>query len=103
MEINENVELEYEIKLPQFLIDYADKTNRQDNKEGLIKSEEKSNENEGENNDEDEKKEEIVEEYDENDLLIERNSEEKEDTQIATNDESKQKEDNLKSLINIQI
>ena len=91
VEINENVELEYEIKLPQFLIDYADKTNRQDNKEGLIKSEEKSNENEGENNDEDEKKEEIVEEYDENDLLIERNSEEKEDTQIATNDESKTK------------
>ena len=32
IEINENVELEYEIKLPQFLIDYSDKTNKKDNK-----------------------------------------------------------------------
>ena len=28
IEINENVELEYEIKLPKFLIDYSEKTNK---------------------------------------------------------------------------
>ena len=35
VEINENVELEYEIKLPQFLIDYAEKTNKGNSKAGL--------------------------------------------------------------------
>ena len=35
IEINENVELEYEIKLPQFLIDYAEKTNKAGGKVGL--------------------------------------------------------------------
>ena len=35
IEINENVELEYEIKLPQFLIDYAEKTNKNSGKVGL--------------------------------------------------------------------
>ena len=32
IEINENVELEYEIKLPQFLVDYLEKVNKNDNK-----------------------------------------------------------------------
>ena len=32
IEINENVELEYEIKLPQFLIDYSEKTNKMESK-----------------------------------------------------------------------
>ena len=32
IEINENVELEYEIKLPQFLIDYSEKTNKNESK-----------------------------------------------------------------------
>ena len=32
IEINENVELEYEIKLPQFLIDYSEKTNKIESK-----------------------------------------------------------------------
>ena len=35
IEINENVELEYEIKLPQFLIDFAEKTNKNAGKVGL--------------------------------------------------------------------
>ena len=89
VEINENVELEYEIKLPQFLIDYAEKTNRKDNKDGLVNTEEKSEVNDEES--EDKKKEEVVEEYDENDLLIDRTSEEKSDTQVGTNDESNSK------------
>ena len=86
VQINENVELEYEIKLPQFLIDYAEKTNRKDNKDGLVNIEIKSevNDEEGDEN----KKEEIIEEYDENDLLIERTSEDKSDTQVGTNDDS---------------
>ena len=32
IEINENVELEYEIKLPKFLIDYSEKTNKNETK-----------------------------------------------------------------------
>ena len=86
VEINENVELEYEIKLPQFLIDYAEKTNRKNNKEGLVNTEERSGVNEEES--EENKKEEVIEEYDENDLLIDRTSEEKSDTQVGTNDDS---------------
>ena len=84
VEINENVELEYEIKLPQFLIDYAEKTNRKDNK-GVIKSTEETN-NGNEEEEDNQKKEDLIEEYDENDLLIDKTSEEKEETQIATND-----------------
>ena len=89
VEINENVELEYEIKLPQFLIDYAEKTNRKNNKEALVETE-KSNAGE----DDDNKNEEIIEEYDENDLLIDKTSDEKEDTLLGTNDESKSKKSN---------
>ena len=90
VEINENVELEYEIKLPQFLIDYAEKTNRKDNKDALINTE-KSNTNEEED---DKKNEEIIEEYDENDLLIDKTSDEKEDTQMGTNEDSRSKKSN---------
>ena len=86
VEINENVELEYEIKFPQFLIDYAEKTNRKINKDGLVNTEVKSDVNDDES--EEKKKEEIIEEYDENDLLIDRTSEEKSDTQVGTNDDS---------------
>ena len=83
MEINENVELEYEIKLPQFLIDYAEKTNRKNNN-AIIGTEEKE---EGNDDDEDDKKEDIIEEYDENDLLL--NSDEKDDKHISTIDDVK--------------
>ena len=83
VEINENVELEYEIKLPQFLIDYAEKTNRKNNN-AIIGTEEKE---EGNDDDEDDKKEDIIEEYDENDLLL--NSDEKDDKHISTIDDVK--------------
>ena len=62
IEINENVELEYEIKLPQFLIDYSEKTNKKESKSVMqllsIKAES-------------EEATEIIEEYDEEDLLME--------------------------------
>ena len=86
VEINENVELEYEIKLPQFLIDYSEKTNRKNNKEVLLGTSDTQNDNE---DDDDDKKDDIVEEFEENDLLLDKTKEEKNDTQIATNDESK--------------
>ena len=62
IEINENVELEYEIKLPQFLIDYSEKTNKKEGKAAmqLISA---PTESEDQN--------EVIEEYDENDLLME--------------------------------
>ena len=104
VEINENVELEYEIKLPQFLIDYAEKTNKKDNKSSLKETEENNDEKEREDNQE---KEDAIEEYDENDLLIDKGSEEKEETQVATIDNKKSKisttrKSQLASQINYQ-
>ena len=60
IEINENVELEYEIKLPQFLIDYSEKSNKNETIEMrlmTIKTES-------------EEITEIIEEFDEDDLLM---------------------------------
>ena len=74
IQINENVELEYEIKLPQFLIDYSEKTNKKDNKLGLKQSSMHSEMQDNNNNQD----EDIIEEYDENDLLIDKVSENKE-------------------------
>jgi hypothetical protein len=62
IEINENVELEYEIKLPQFLIDYSEKTNKNESK-FLIQL--MGNVNEKDN------LREKNEDFDENDLLLE--------------------------------
>ena len=62
IEINENVELEYEIKLPQFLIDYSEKSNK---KKGKSPIDLMSIQNE------DEEVSDIIEEYDEEDLLME--------------------------------
>ena len=62
IEINENIELEYEIKLPQFLIDYSEKTNKKEAKSSnqllsiQIESEEAT---------------ELIEQYDEEDFLLE--------------------------------
>ena len=69
IEISENVELEYEIKLPQFLIDYSEKTNKREgnNSFHLISL---SNEEDAQND--------VIDEYDETDLLID----EKEKNQI---------------------
>ena len=77
IQINENVELEYEIKFPQFLIDFSEKTNKKNNRMGL-----KASSMHSEFNDDniDQEEEEIIEQYDENDLLIEKGSEEKEET-----------------------
>jgi PAS domain S-box-containing protein len=55
VEINENVELEYEIKIPQFLIDYSEKTKNKANKNFFGNDEEKTNFNQ---NEDEEKKEE---------------------------------------------
>ena len=62
IEISENVELEYEIKLPQFLIDYSEKSNKKENKT-LIKLMAIQPDSE--------EIEEIIEEYDEEDYLME--------------------------------
>jgi len=69
IEINENVELEYEIKLPQFLVDYLEKVNKNDNK--IIKM----LENENPSGEEINGKEEDME--DENDLLLKKEINEK--------------------------
>ena len=61
IEINENVELEYEIKLPQFLIDYSEKTNKKEEK-SIIQIISAPTESEDPND--------IIEEFDENDLLM---------------------------------
>ena len=61
LEINENVELEYEIKLPQFLIDYSENTNK---KLSNLTMRIISNKTESEDQNQ------IIEEFDENDLLI---------------------------------
>ena len=62
IEINENIELEYEIKLPQFLIDYSEKSNKKEVKSSRqllsIKTES-------------DQVTDIIEEYDEEDLLME--------------------------------
>ena len=57
IEINENVELEYEIKLPKFLIDYSEKTNKN------IDIKEKENSEKDDNSD-------SIDESDEKDLLL---------------------------------
>ena len=88
VQINENIELEYEIKLPQFLIDYSEKTNKKDNKLGFKSSSMNSEVNDVNN----EQDEEIIEQYDENDLLIEKESELKEEIIESPRDYS-----NLKS------
>ena len=70
IEINENVELEYEIKLPQFLIDFSNKTNQNEDKpvDQIMSIQSEI-----------EEIEEIIEEFDEEDLLMEekRNKEKK--------------------------
>ena len=75
IQINENVELEYEIKLPQFLIDFSDKTNRKNNKMGF-----KASTMHSEYNDDNLNQEDNIEQYDENDLLIEKERDEKDET-----------------------
>jgi len=84
VQINENVELEYEIKLPQFLIDYSEKTNKKENKLGAKQSTMHSDVHDGNDNDE----EEMVEEYDENDLLIEKTLDDKEESHISGKEDS---------------
>ena len=62
IEINENVELEYEIKLPQFLIDYSEKSNKKEGKSAMeINSVQSDSDYVSE----------IIEEYEEEDLLME--------------------------------
>ena len=58
--INENVELEYEIKLPQFLIDYSEKSKKEVKSFIPLKSLQSESEDITE----------IIEEYDEDDLLM---------------------------------
>ena len=89
IQINENVELEYEIKLPQFLIDYSDKTNRKDNKLG-VKSSSMNSEIQDNDNNEDE---DIEEQYEENDLLIDKGSEIRNETTDSL------KESNIRSKL----
>ena len=60
--LKHDIELEYEIKLPQFLIDYSEKSNKKD-----VKSSDKLMTIQTESED----MEEIIEEYDEEDLLME--------------------------------
>ena len=61
IEINENVELEYEIKIPQFLIDYSKKTKNRINRSSFIMDEEKVEENnESENIDSDDEDNELL-------------------------------------------
>ena len=84
VQINENVELEYEIKLPQFLIDYSEKTNKKENKLGAKQSTMQSDIHDG-NDTEDQQ---LIEEYDENDLLIEKTSDDKEESHISAKEES---------------
>ena len=62
IEINENIELEYEIKLPQFLIEYSEKSNKKEIKSTrhLLSVQTET-----------EEVTEIIEEYDEEDLLME--------------------------------
>ena len=74
IEINENVELEYEIKLPKFLIDYSEKTNKNINLDGqeiIISSSYREDVNESN------------EESDEKDLLL------KSDNNINNNNNNK--------------
>ena len=63
IEINENVELEYEIILPQFLIDYSEKTNKKEAKSAaqMLTIQTESEEEVSE----------IIEEFDEEDILLE--------------------------------
>ena len=100
VQINENVELEYEIKLPQFLIDFAEKTNKKDNKLGLkassIHSDIQDNNDNGE--------EDIIEQYDENDLLIDRESDDKDNTQDSIRESAiKPKYSNIHSRVRSSI
>ena len=77
IEINENVELEYEIKLPQFLIDYSEKSNKKEGKAMEIESVQSESNYVSD----------IIEEYDEEDLLMEeeRNKEKEIKTQKNNN------------------
>ena len=84
VQINENVELEYEIKLPQFLIDYSEKTNKKENKLGVKQNSMHSDIHDGNDNDD----QEMIEEYDENDLLIEKTYDVKEESHISFKEES---------------
>ena len=86
IQINENVELEYEIKLPQFLIDFSEKTNKNNNKLGIKASTMHSEIHEDNENEDDE----LIEQYDENDLLIEKESQGKDEI-------DSERESNLKS------
>ena len=52
IEINENVELEYEIKLPKFLIDYSEKTNKNINIEAQITNTREDNNDSNDESDE---------------------------------------------------
>jgi len=61
IEINENVELEYELKLPQFLIEYSERSDKKNISPMQIISAQTESEVPNE----------IIEEYDENDLLVE--------------------------------
>ena len=91
VQINENVELEYEIKLPQFLIDLSEKTYKNDKKLAFKASSMQDDiydENENNNNNGD-----IIEQYDENDLLIVKENEEKDELIDSL------KEENSKSKI----
>ena len=76
IEINENVELEYELKLPQFLIEFSEKTDKKNISPMQIISA----------HTESEMPNEIIEEYDENDLLVEDKK-----TNIINKDEEKNK------------
>ena len=62
VQINENVELEYEIKLPQFLIDFSEKTNKKVNNLGAKQSSMHSEVHEGNDNED----QDLLEEFDEN-------------------------------------
>ena len=82
IQINENVELEYEIKLPQFLIDFSERTNKKDNKLGFKSSSMHSDIHDDNNEDNDD----VIEQYDENDLLIDKESEIKDEVADSSRD-----------------
>ena len=84
VQINENVELEYEIKLPQFLIEYSEKTNKKNNKLGAKQGSIHSEVHDGYDSED----KEMVEEYDENDLLIEKTLDDKEESHISGKEDS---------------
>ena len=84
VQINENVELEYEIKLPQFLIDFSEKTNKKVNNLGAKQSSMHSEVHEGNDNED----QDLLEEFDENDLLIEKAFDDKEESHISSKEDS---------------